>query len=81
MASVQETTTISAAQAREEQRSRGGLPDRDDALRGLALTNLLDLKTDFAYWNPDLRVEAISLEPTRLDEPDGIAGSATGKAD
>ena len=57
---------------------RGGLPDRDDAPRGLALTNLLDLKTDFAYWNSDLQVEAVSnpsVGSTRLNEPDCIAGS------
>ena len=28
--------------------------DRDEGMRRLAMTNLLGLKTDFAYWNPDL---------------------------
>jgi putative transposase len=65
-----ETTTISAAQAREEKRDRRGLPDRDDALRGLALTNLLDLKTDFAYWNPDVAELARPESPP--PEPGGV---------
>lgn len=48
-----ETTTISAQQARDEHRAH--LDAAGEAgMRRLALTNLLDLKTDFAYCNPDL---------------------------
>jgi len=51
---VVDTTTISAEQARAERHRGGGGPGRDEDLRRLAMTNLLGLKTDFAYWNPEL---------------------------
>ncbi|MGB7795339.1 MAG: hypothetical protein WBL53_03630, partial [Pseudonocardiaceae bacterium] len=54
---VEDTTTITAKQARDERRGAGAGPDRDADLRGLAMTNLLGLKTDFTYWNPDLADE------------------------
>ena len=48
---VAETTVVTASQARADRASR---TTRRDDLRSLAMTNLLDLHTDFAYWNPDV---------------------------
>ena len=79
-----DTTTISAEQARDESRQRrdmGGGPGRDEDLRRLAMTNLLGLKTDFAFWNPGLADDqALDPAPRELDEltgpptPEGEAG-------
>lgn len=44
-----ETTTISAEQARGDDPGR----DRDAGLRRLAMSSPLELKIDFAYWNPN----------------------------
>jgi putative transposase len=74
---VVDTTTISAEQARAEQRAGHGGPGhgRDAELRRLAMTNLLGLKTDFAYWNPEL---ARGPEPQSLDGVTGPPGSEDG---
>jgi putative transposase len=66
---VVETTTITAEQARDEQRAGRGGAGRDDELRRLAMTNLLGLKTDFAYWNPEL-----ATEPAQGPEPHDSSG-------
>jgi putative transposase len=64
---VVDTTTISAAQARQDPRRGGG--GRDEGLRRLAMTNLLGLKTDFAYWNPELADDPTPQPaPLELDE-------------
>jgi putative transposase len=73
---VVDTTTISAEQARDEGHRSGGGPRRDEDLRRLAMTNLLGLKTDFAYWNPEL---APGPEPQSLDEVAGAPGSEEGE--
>jgi putative transposase len=66
---VVDTTTISADQARDELRRGGDGHGRDGDLRRLAMTNLLGLKTDFAYWNPDLADEpSPEPSPQELDE-------------
>jgi putative transposase len=49
---VAETTVVTASQARADRADR--TTRRDDDLRSLAMTNLLDFHSDFAYWNPDL---------------------------
>lgn len=72
---VVDTTTISAEQARGEHRDGGGGHGRDEDLRRLAMTNLLGLKTDFAYWNPEL---AHSPEPQSLDEVTGAPHTEDG---
>lgn len=51
---VVDTTTISAEQARADETRSDRAGRRDEDLRRLAMTNLLDLKTDFAYWNPEV---------------------------
>jgi putative transposase len=51
---VEDTTTITTKQARDERRGGGPGQGRDEGLSRLAMTNLLGLKTDFAYWNPGL---------------------------
>jgi putative transposase len=61
---VEDTTTISAGQARDERRGGGAGRWRDDDLRRLAMTNLLGLKTDFAYWNPELAEQPTPATPT-----------------
>ena len=43
---------VTANKARADRASR--TTRRDDDLRSLAMTNLLDLHTDFAYRNPDV---------------------------
>jgi putative transposase len=69
---IEETTTISAEQARAERRGGGGGPGRDEDLRRLAMTNLLDLKTDFAYWNPGLAEQPTPApQAQELDEVTG----------
>lgn len=54
-------------------RSGRGVPRdvqaRDAAMRRLAMTNLLDLKTDFAYWNPG--VADPSTESSTAEVPVG----------
>lgn len=65
---IEETTTISAAQARDERRGGGGGLGRDEDLRRLAMTNLLGLKTDFAYWNPELAEDAAAQPASRVSE-------------
>lgn len=58
------TDSLRAEPAAQAERVRDG---GDDAtLRRLARTNLLDLKTDFAFWNPD--VPSPSPAPVELDE-------------
>jgi len=47
-----ETSVVTAEQARADGAGSVRTTGRD--LRSLAMTNLLDLHTDFAYWNPDL---------------------------
>lgn len=73
---IEDTTVVTAAAARAERHTQTGLggPSRrdDEALRRLARTNLLDLKTDFAYWNPDL------ASATDLDE--AVSPAAAGAA-
>ena len=49
-----ETTVVTTEQARADWASPERIARRDDDLRRLGLTNLLDLHTDFAYWNPGL---------------------------
>lgn len=70
---VVDTTTISAEQARREtEQTRGTArtgPRADEDLRREAMTTLLDLKTDFAYWNPDLNREVAMSEPGESREP------------
>ncbi len=58
---VEDTTVVTASTDRGERAERRTAPGRatdtrraDEALRRQARTNLLDLKTDFAFWNPDL---------------------------
>jgi putative transposase len=69
---IEETTTISAEQARAERRGGGGGLGRDEDLRRLAMTNLLDLKTDFAYWNPGLAEQPTPApQAQELDEVTG----------
>jgi len=76
---IEETTTISAEQARAEQRAGGGGARRDEDLRRLAMTNLLGLKTDFAYWNPELAEGAAARPaPRALDELPDPPGSEDG---
>lgn len=74
---VVETTTISAEQARDEPRRArhgGGGQGRVEDLRRLAMTNLLGLKTDFAYWNPELAEEpAPEPAPRGLEEMTGTS--------
>jgi putative transposase len=77
---IEETTTISAEQARNERRGGGPSRGRDEDLRRLAMTNLLDLKTDFAYWNPELAADAASQpQPRGLDELPDPPGSEDGR--
>lgn len=74
--SVEDTTVITTDAVRVERDARHGRPgadrdaDRDDdaALRRMARTNLLDLKTDFAFWNPDVATTPAPPEPVELDE-------------
>ncbi|MGH3097704.1 MAG: Mu transposase C-terminal domain-containing protein [Streptosporangiales bacterium] len=66
---VEDTTTISAAQARAEDTRPDRVARRDADLRRLARTNLLDLKTDFAYWNP-----GVAMSPEPPAEGDGAPG-------
>jgi hypothetical protein len=48
---------------------------RDEDLRQLAMTNLLGLKTDFAFWNPGLAESpAPDPAPPQLDELPDPAG-------
>lgn len=81
---VEDTTVITTDSLRVERaeadraRARGdhggryrGGGDRgghDAALRRLARTNLLDLKTDFAFWNPDVAAAPAPAAPVELDE-------------
>jgi putative transposase len=77
---IEETTTISAEQARNERRGGGPSRGRDEDLRRLAMTNLLDLKTDFAYWNPEMAADAASQpQPRGLDELPDPPGSEDGR--
>ena len=70
-APVAETTVVTASQARADWASPEGIARRDDGLRSLAMTNLLDFHTDFAYWNPDLPEDEAAAE--------GGAADATGR--
>jgi len=70
---VTDTTVITAASARadrrEPTRGRAGAGRRDDeALRRMARTSLLDLKTDFAFWTPDIATPATAATSTDLDD-------------
>ena len=52
---LEDTTVITPGDVRAERdgrAERSGRGDADAALRRVARTNLLDLKTDFAFWNP-----------------------------
>jgi putative transposase len=66
---VEDTTAITAKQARDERRGASAGPRRDEDLRRLAMTNLLGLKADFTYWNPDLAEEPTPAPQARdLDD-------------
>ena len=67
-----DTTVISAEEARAEQRGGERTVRRDEDLRRLAMTNLLDLKTDFAYWNPEVTMPYALAEPAPSAEPDSV---------
>lgn len=67
-----ETTTISAEQTR-----RHPGEDRDAGLRRLARTNLLGLKTDFAFWNPDYP-NPPDLDGVAGEEPDAVSDGRSG---
>jgi putative transposase len=72
---VVDITTISAEQARGERRGGGGGHRRDEDLRRLTMTDLLGLKTDFAFWNPGLAESpAPDPAPPQLDELPDAAG-------
>ena len=69
-----ETTVVTADQARADRASR--TERRDDDLRSLAMTNLLDFHTDFAYWNPDLAPRAPEDSPAVEAPPGETSGEA-----
>jgi putative transposase len=73
---VMETTVITAGQARADWAGSVRTARRDDDLRSLAMTNLLDLHTDFAYWNPDLASRAARDDPAAEGPPDETSGEA-----
>ncbi|WP_224400943.1 Mu transposase C-terminal domain-containing protein [Pseudonocardia sp. ICBG1034] len=70
---VEDTTVITNDTARTERdrrrRRRGDEGPDYAALARLARTDLLDLKSDFAYWNPEFREAADSPAPVDLDQP------------
>ena len=75
---VVDTTVITSDAARAEasnrRRRRGDEGPDYAALARLARTDLLDLKSDFAYWNPDLAdpdraADAAPAAPVELDPP------------
>ncbi|MBW0106794.1 Mu transposase C-terminal domain-containing protein [Pseudonocardia sp. KRD291] len=75
---VTDTTVVTAAAAGAERREpMSGRPGRerrgDEALRRLARTNLLDLKTDFAFWNPDIATAATGADLDDLAGPPAAA--------
>jgi putative transposase len=73
-APVAETTVVTASQARADRADR--TTRRDDDLRSLAMTNLLDFHTDFAYWNPDLAPRAPEDSPAVEAPPGETCGEA-----
>ncbi|MCD2191689.1 Mu transposase C-terminal domain-containing protein [Actinomycetospora soli] len=79
---IEDATVVTAAAAREDRsHARRGHDHPDDAaLRRLARTNLLDLKTDFAFWNPDLAVAAAAeLDPAAATAAPPAATPALGE--
>lgn len=81
-AAVVETTTVTAVQARAERAAREEsvpVARRKGDLKSLAMTNLLDLHTDFAYWNPGVTLDAPADEPgvENPATPDGGTGTET----
>jgi putative transposase len=57
---TQDTTTVTAEAAHAVR--RGDRDQRDRDLRRLARTDLLDLKRDFAYWNPPAEAAAQAVQ-------------------
>lgn len=79
---IEDTTVITTDTARAERTERRGVTGRageqrrqDAALRRLARTNLLDLKTDFAFWNPGVTL-ASDLDELTPDTATTAGGSA-----
>ena len=75
-----ETTVVTAEQARADWASPEGIARRGDDLRSLALTNLLDLHTDFAYWNPDLAPPVPEHRAPEDKAAEGPPGETSGGA-
>ena len=69
-----ETTVVTADQARADRAGRSA--HRDDDLRSLAMTTMLDFHTDFAYWNPDLAPRAPEDSPAVEAPPGETSGEA-----
>ncbi len=62
---VVDTTIISAEQARADEDRPERAAGHDEDLRRQAMTSLLDLKTDFAYWNPEVAMTPDPPAPRR----------------
>jgi len=80
---VVDTTTISAGQARADETCPERAGRRDEDLRRQAMTSLLDLKTDFAYWNPEVAMPEAreTPDPPALDDLPAPAPDDEGPAD
>lgn len=76
---LEDTTVITTDAARREQRRRRRGDEGPDyaALARLARTDLLDLKSDFAYWNPEFRAAAGETDEPAAVELDSPAGTET----
>ncbi|SFO44386.1 putative transposase [Pseudonocardia ammonioxydans] len=73
---VEDTTVVTAADARADRARRSRRRRGDEgpdyaAMARLARTDLLDLKSDFAYWNPEFRDPdpPVELDPAPDSQP------------
>ncbi len=78
-----DATTISAGQARADESRPERAGRRDEDLRRQAMTTLLDLKTDFAYWNPEVAMTDAreTPDPPALDDLPAPTPDDEGPAD